>query len=130
MISELDIREKMAAALASRLPVADFARWIMSNSWNMHSDSSAIAISLASEILALLAERDAYALSDPAFLRELQKLYDSTIPVAVEEFTDKVSTSSSAQGEAEIVTSEQLTAPRWVILFRSPSPSVQARVTV
>lgn len=79
MISEYDIRDKMAAVLAHKLSIVDFARWIMSNSWNMLSDSSENAISLASEVHALLAERDEYSLSDPAFLQELRDLYDNTV---------------------------------------------------
>jgi hypothetical protein len=75
MISEYDLREKMLAVLANRLSIVDFSRWIMSNSWNMQADSSASAVSLASEIHALLAERDNFSLNDSDFIHELRNLY-------------------------------------------------------
>src|SRR5215831_16530183 len=79
MISEYDLREKMAAVLANKLSIVAFARWIMSNSWDMHVDSSASAVSLASEIHALLAERDDFSLSDSDFLHELNNLYNNAV---------------------------------------------------
>jgi hypothetical protein len=79
MISEYDLREKMSAVLANRLSIMDFARWIMSNSWNMQADSSASAVSLASEIHALLAERDNFSLNDSDFLHELSNLYRNAV---------------------------------------------------
>jgi len=85
MISEYDVREKMAAVLANKLPIVDFARWIMSKTWNMQADSSASAVSLASEIHALLAERDNFSLSDSDFLHELRNLDNAAIHVEIME---------------------------------------------
>lgn len=70
MIHERDVRAKIAAVLRNEISVVDFARWIMSNSWNMHKDSSSEAVDLVSNIHLLLAERHD-AQSDEAFLQEL-----------------------------------------------------------
>jgi len=53
------------------ISIPDFIRWIMSNSWNMHHDSSERAVKLVSEIHLLLAERDDLSLDDSMFLSEL-----------------------------------------------------------
>jgi len=87
MIQEYDVREKMASAIKREISIPNFARWIMSNSWNMHRDSSKSAIDLVSEIHALLAERDDFSLDDDAFLRELLTL-DKALDVTVVNFAD------------------------------------------
>src|SRR2546422_3263241 len=74
MIYEAEVRAKIAAVLANEISVVDFARWIMSNSWNMHQDSEAAAVDLVSDIHLLLAERDNFSLNDQGFLRELEAL--------------------------------------------------------
>lgn len=57
MIQVRDVKSKIAAVLANEISVEDFARWIMSNSWNMHKDSPE-AVDLVSDVHLLLAERD------------------------------------------------------------------------
>lgn len=102
----------MAAVLASRLSIVEFARWVMSNSWNMQADSPAIAVSLASEIHALLSERDDYSLSDSAFLRELQALYGNSVvsvSIDIDEFTSKKATQLSTHSVTETVTYDDAT---------------------
>ena len=79
MIQERDVRAKIAAVLRNEISIIDFARWIMSNSWNMHQDSSASAIELVSDIHLLLAERDDFSLDDTAFRRELLALNNSIV---------------------------------------------------
>lgn len=74
MIQEYDIREKIAEAVRKEISVPDLARWVMSNSWNMHQDSSDSAVDLASEIHLLLAERDNFQLDDASFLSEISAL--------------------------------------------------------
>jgi hypothetical protein len=74
MIYERDVREKIAAVLANEISIGDFARWIMSNSWNMHKDSSDDAIALVSDVHLLLAERDDFSLNDDEFVSGLSAL--------------------------------------------------------
>jgi len=134
MISESDVREKMAAVLANRLSIVEFARWIMSNSWNMRADSSASAVSLASEIHALLAERDDFSLSDSDFIHELRTLYDNaviSVSVDVDEFTIKVSEtelfSPATQSETRTVT---IRSPQTTYVQRPISRSPRFRSIV
>lgn len=79
MIHEREVRSKIAAVLRNEISLVDFERWIMSNSWNMHKDSSASAVNLASEIHLLLAERDDSQIDDRAFLRELALLLNNIV---------------------------------------------------
>jgi len=79
----------MAAVLNRDISIVEFARWIMSNSWNMHQDSSPDAVSLVAEIHLLLAEHSDLSLSDAAFLRELLSLNSNAVvstPVDVDEW--------------------------------------------
>ncbi|MBZ5652697.1 MAG: hypothetical protein LAO18_19690 [Acidobacteriia bacterium] len=88
MINERDVRAKIAAVLDSEISIVDFVRWIISNSWNMHQDSSPSAVSLVSEIHLLLAERDDLSLDNAAFLRELSVLNSNAVvstPVDIDE---------------------------------------------
>jgi hypothetical protein len=79
MIHERDVRLKIAAVLRSEISIEDFARWIMSNSWNMQKDSSERAVDLVSSIHLLLAERDEGVYSPEEFRRELASLLDKII---------------------------------------------------
>lgn len=74
MIYERQVKDKIASVLQSEISVIDFARWIMSNSWNMHQDSSPSAVSLVSRIHLLLAERDEQAINDREFIEELRSI--------------------------------------------------------
>ena len=78
----------MAAVLRNEISIVDFVRWIMSNSWNMHQDSSHSAINLVSHIHLLLAERDEFLLDDSAFRLELSSLLNNIVvsqPIDVSE---------------------------------------------
>jgi hypothetical protein len=77
MISEYDIRQKMADVLSREISIPDFVRWILLNDWNMHQDSSFRAVDLVSEIHLLLDQRDEFLLDDAAFIRELDTLNKS-----------------------------------------------------
>jgi hypothetical protein len=86
MIQENRVREKIADAIRKRISVPDFSRWIMSNSWNMHKDSSPSTVSLVAQIHSLLAERSDLLLSDSSFLDELvvlnnRPVFDSPVDV-------------------------------------------------
>ncbi len=79
----------MAAVLNREISIVEFARWVMSNSWNMHQDSSPDAVSLVSEIHLLLAEHSDPSLDDAAFLSELLSLNSNAVvstPVDVDEW--------------------------------------------
>jgi len=92
------VRAKIAAVLANEISVEDFARWIMSNSWNMHRDSSAESVELVSSIHLLLAERDESIYSDDDFRKEIRALlkpngirinvtisFDRVVPIDLDE---------------------------------------------
>lgn len=126
MISEYDVREKIAAVLVSRLSIVEFARWIMANSWNMHADSSSSAVSLASKIHALLAERDDYSLNDTAFINELRDLYDNvSVLIDADEFVPKpeiLPMALNKTGSVDIV----LPHTRYISRPINPSPQLAA----
>lgn len=79
MIYERDVRAKIAAVLANEISIGDFARWIMSNSWNMHKDSSPDAVALVSDVHLLLAERDDFSRDDDGFRNGLSSLANNII---------------------------------------------------
>jgi hypothetical protein len=99
----------MSAAINREISVADFYRWLMLNSWNMHQDSSQSAIDLASELHLLFAERDDLILDDAAILRQLAAL---------------------ANSRDVKVLNVQFTAPQTLYVFRPLSPSRQNRALV
>jgi hypothetical protein len=74
MIREHEIKEKISQAISRAISIADLAHWFYSNSWNMHQDSSSLAVSLASDVHMLLAERDDFSISDADFISELRAL--------------------------------------------------------
>jgi len=74
MIRENEIKEKIAQAINHSISIVDFAKWIYSNSWNMHQNSSPSAVALASEVHLLLAERDDFSINDDELISELRAL--------------------------------------------------------
>lgn len=117
----------MASVLANRLSIVDFARWIMSNSWNMQLDSAPSAVSLASEIHALLAERDNY-LSESDFLQELRHLYDNvSVSVDVANKESAMELSPTADNEIKTVS---IQSPQIVYVFRPISSPALSSVAV
>jgi hypothetical protein len=92
MVHVRDVKVKIAAVLRNEISIEDFARWIMSNSWNMHKDSSDVAVDLVSNIHLLLAERNA-ASNDDDFRNELSALLDepNIIRISISISVDKVS---------------------------------------
>ena len=81
MIHVRDVRAKIAAVLRNEISVEDFARWIMANSWNMHKDSSKVAVDLVSSVHLLLAERSDRECSPSELRRELETLLSDAPPV-------------------------------------------------
>jgi hypothetical protein len=79
MIHVHDVRAKIAAVLRNEISIEDFARWIMSNSWNVHKDSSKEAVDLVSSIHLLLAERDDEFYSRDEFRIELSHLLNNIV---------------------------------------------------
>lgn len=77
MIHEHDVRARLAALLRHAISIESFRRWIVDESWNMHSDSSACAIDLVSDVQMLIAEHDDRAISDDALLRALVSLLNN-----------------------------------------------------
>ena len=73
MIHVHDVKAKIAAVRQYEISIEDFAWWIMSNSWNMHKDSSNAVVDLVSNIHLLLAERND-ASNDDEFRDELSAL--------------------------------------------------------
>ena len=51
----------------------------MSNSWNMHQDSSAAAIALVSEVHLLMAERDDFSIDDNGFRSALSAIANNIV---------------------------------------------------
>ena len=86
-----DVKSKIAAVLRNEISIEDFSRWIMSNSWNMHQDSSAAAVDLVSNVHLLLAERND-ASNDDEFRNELSALLDqpNVIRISVAISVDRV----------------------------------------
>jgi hypothetical protein len=74
MIHARDVRAQIAAVLRNEISIEDFARWIMSTSWNMHKDSSEEAVDLVSSIHLLLAERSDGVDSQDDLRREFEVL--------------------------------------------------------
>src|SRR5690349_19793722 len=56
MIMESEVREKLIAFLRNEISLRDFEDWLVSESWNMHLDSSREAQELVSAIELALAE--------------------------------------------------------------------------
>ena len=79
MISERDVRAKIAAAVSREIPLRDFADWILSNSWDMQKDSSAASVDLVASVELLLSERDDDVYTESQFLRRLQGLLDTIV---------------------------------------------------
>lgn len=71
MIHESDVRNKVALLVQHKLSLVSFERWLVSESWNMHSDRSAEAIDLVSSIHVLLSERDDSVVDESELRREL-----------------------------------------------------------
>ena len=56
MISQSDVRKKLIAYLKDSISLADFEDWLVSESWNMHTDSDQVAIDLVDDIELALSE--------------------------------------------------------------------------
>lgn len=56
MIAEIEIRNKLVSFLNNEIDSDAFEDWLISNSWNMHTDSAGAAQKLASAIELRLAE--------------------------------------------------------------------------
>ena len=74
MVSESEIRDRLAVQLRGDLSLDDFEDWLVSQSWNMHQWASQADQRLAFAIELRLAEHDAGHLSDEDLARELRQL--------------------------------------------------------
>jgi len=84
MITQAEIRRNLIAYLRSAMSLADFEDWIVSHSWDMHSDSDQDSIDLVDDIeLALSDFSDRH--SDVAELRmRLFELVNHVVAIYVE----------------------------------------------
>jgi hypothetical protein len=74
MISELEVRQKLAELLADQLDLEEFEDWLVQRSWNMHLDSSAGAQSLVSAVELALSEHSSGHLSEESLFDQLRSL--------------------------------------------------------
>ena len=79
MILESAVREKLAAVARNAISLNDLANWIDAEGWNMHRDSAADAVDLASSIHLLLGERDDGVIDEAALRRELLSLLNNVV---------------------------------------------------
>src|SRR5690242_16649847 len=79
MIVESEVRQKLADFLGDRVSLQDFEDWLVSNSWNMHRDSSASAQNLVSDIELLLSEYSSEHRVYDELQNELSRLLDSIV---------------------------------------------------
>jgi hypothetical protein len=87
MITESQIREQLFAYLIRDVTLNDFEDWLVSQSWNMHLDSSDAAQQLVGAIELRLAEYSDDHLNDSGLERELAGLL---APSIVASFQDEV----------------------------------------
>jgi hypothetical protein len=79
MIEAQEVRSKIASLLRNDISMEDFSQWVVDESWNMHKDSSQVAIDLVSNIHLLLAEHDSHNSVDVR--QELESLlYADAVP--------------------------------------------------
>ena len=74
MIHVAEVEDKLNAVARNEIGLGDLGDWIESRSWNMHADSSARAIALASEVHRLFSEYDQGNWDESQLLNELIKL--------------------------------------------------------
>lgn len=74
MITESQIRERLAAFLTNAIPLDEFEDWLVQNSWNMHQDSDPAAQELAGAIDLRLSEHSSGHLRENQLRDELISL--------------------------------------------------------
>jgi len=79
MIAENAVRDRLLRFLQNQLSLEAFEAWLVSESWDMHRDSSPSAQNLVVAIELLLAERSSSELSDARFRNELASLANNII---------------------------------------------------
>jgi hypothetical protein len=77
MISAQEIKQKLALVAANRLSLNAFEDWFVSNSWNVHKESSLEAVELVASIHLLLSERDDRVLNESSLRNGLVSLLSS-----------------------------------------------------
>jgi hypothetical protein len=77
MIQKAELRERLVLVLQGKVPLFEFADWVESRSWNMHADSEADAIDLASSIHSLFSQYDDRLLSEELVREQLAQLFNS-----------------------------------------------------
>lgn len=74
MINQHDIRRRLIELLDDETDLESFEDWLVSNSWDMHKESSADACQLVSDIELVLFEYSNAHLTEADALRKLQNL--------------------------------------------------------
>lgn len=85
MISAHEIRRQVALVATRKLSLNAFEDWFVSNSWNVHKESSTEAIDLVSLLQLLFSERDANILDESTIRSRLHALLNEN-PAPVENF--------------------------------------------
>lgn len=79
MVSEIQLRERLAQFLAAPASREEFEDWFVQNSWNIHRSGDLMAQRLAYAIELRLAENDSGHLPDAELLDELKSLLISMV---------------------------------------------------
>lgn len=77
MVSESEVREKLAAVFRGALSLPEFQKWLMPQSHNMHGHSSPAAIDLVESLHLLFGEYAHGEWLENQLRRELQRLLDN-----------------------------------------------------
>jgi hypothetical protein len=78
MISENEVRERLARYLRGEIALEQFEDWLVQRSWNMHRDSEPAAQKLVAAIELRLAEHSSGHLDEPSLRSELVPLVSRT----------------------------------------------------
>jgi hypothetical protein len=79
LISEFEVRNRLADLVNDEASVDSFERWLLRQSWNMHLGGSQAAQDLVSEIELHLAEYSNGHLSKDALFSELSSLLETIV---------------------------------------------------
>jgi hypothetical protein len=74
MLTEAQIRQRLAAFLENRSSLDELEDWLVQHSWNMHKDSEPLAQELAAAVELRLAEHSSEHLTEAALREELAEL--------------------------------------------------------
>lgn len=77
MIHEREIRAQLAKTVMRQLSVDDFADWVLSNTWNVHKESTRETAELVASLELLFAERDDDAYTSDEVMKRLERLLNT-----------------------------------------------------